>query len=47
MLKRWTEVIFRVLEKAWLKFGGCVLVDMKIEFGVNTKGINFLTSAKT
>lgn len=38
LMKRWTKVIFRILEKAWKKFGSCVLVDMKIEFGVNKNG---------
>jgi phosphoribosylaminoimidazole carboxylase/phosphoribosylaminoimidazole-succinocarboxamide synthase len=37
MMKRWTSTVFRILEKAW-RLHGCVLVDMKIEFGVDTKG---------
>ncbi|CAD5228775.1 unnamed protein product [Bursaphelenchus xylophilus] len=36
-MQRATSVIFRLLEKAW-RTVGCVLVDMKIEFGVTTKG---------
>ncbi|KAI1714340.1 SAICAR synthetase domain-containing protein [Ditylenchus destructor] len=37
IMKRWTSAIFRLLERAWMVHG-CVLVDMKIEFGVDTKG---------
>ncbi|CAD5221948.1 unnamed protein product [Bursaphelenchus okinawaensis] len=36
-MSRATSVIFRILEKAW-RTVGCVLVDMKIEFGVTKKG---------
>ncbi|KAH7719636.1 multifunctional protein ADE2 [Aphelenchoides avenae] len=36
-MKRQTAVVFRLLEHAWQR-EGCVLVDLKIEFGVNTKG---------
>lgn len=37
LMKRMTDLIFRVLEKSW-KTLDCALVDMKIEFGVNNKG---------
>lgn len=40
ILKRWTSAIFKVLEKAW-RVQNCVLVDMKIEFGVDQNGILF------
>ncbi|KJH47651.1 phosphoribosylaminoimidazolesuccinocarboxamide synthase [Dictyocaulus viviparus] len=33
LMKRMTSVIFRVLEKCWSK-KNCVLIDMKVEFGV-------------
>lgn len=36
-MRRSTSVIFRILERAWHR-KGCVLVDMKIEFGVTTDG---------
>ncbi|KAI6214328.1 putative multifunctional protein ADE2 [Aphelenchoides besseyi] len=36
-MSRATSVIFRLLERAWRR-QGCVLVDMKIEFGVTTNG---------
>jgi phosphoribosylaminoimidazole carboxylase/phosphoribosylaminoimidazole-succinocarboxamide synthase len=36
-MRRSTSVIFRILERAWNR-QGCVLVDMKIEFGVTTDG---------
>ncbi len=35
-----TVTVMEVLEKAWLTVG-CTLVDMKVEFGVNTNGMNF------
>lgn len=36
-MRRSTSTIFRILERAWHR-QGCVLVDMKIEFGVTTDG---------
>lgn len=36
-MRRSTLVIFRILERAWNR-EGCVLVDMKIEFGVTSDG---------
>lgn len=36
-MKRLTDAIFRVLERAWRNFG-CTLVDMKVEFGVTALG---------
>lgn len=40
VMSRATVLIFEVLEKAWASLD-CSLVDMKIEFGVNTKGNNY------
>ncbi|KAL6734724.1 hypothetical protein Aduo_005232 [Ancylostoma duodenale] len=37
LMKRMTSVIFRALEKAWSK-ADCVLIDMKVEYGVTTDG---------
>lgn len=37
VMSRATVLIFEVLEKAWASLD-CSLIDMKIEFGVNTKG---------
>uniref|UniRef100_A0A0M3HVK1 AIRC domain-containing protein n=1 Tax=Ascaris lumbricoides TaxID=6252 RepID=A0A0M3HVK1_ASCLU len=36
-MKRQTDVIFRVLEKAW-NAEGCTLIDLKVEFGVTKNG---------
>ncbi|VDM63063.1 unnamed protein product [Angiostrongylus costaricensis] len=36
-MKNMTSVIFKVLEKCWNKHN-CVLIDMKVEFGVSTDG---------
>ncbi|KAI6175917.1 hypothetical protein M3Y97_00742600 [Aphelenchoides bicaudatus] len=36
-MARSTSTIFRILERAWHR-QGCVLVDMKIEFGITTDG---------
>jgi len=36
-MRRSTSTIFRILERAWHR-QGCVLVDMKIEFGVTAEG---------
>ncbi|CAI4226582.1 unnamed protein product [Auanema sp. JU1783] len=37
LMKKLTSLIFRALEKAW-SLSDCSLIDMKIEFGVNTSG---------
>nr|CDJ82087.1 SAICAR synthetase and 1-(5-Phosphoribosyl)-5-amino-4-imidazole-carboxylate (AIR) carboxylase domain containing protein [Haemonchus contortus] len=37
LMKRMTSVIFKVLERCWAKHY-CSLVDMKVEYGVTTKG---------
>ncbi|KAJ8028585.1 Multifunctional protein ADE2 [Holothuria leucospilota] len=37
IMSRATVLIFEVLEKAWASLD-CSLIDMKVEFGVNTKG---------
>ena len=38
IMRRMSLVVFEVLEKAWAA-RGCALIDMKIEFGVNTQGL--------
>lgn len=43
-MSRATVLIFEVLEKAWASLD-CSLVDMKIEFGVNTKGNLIINTA--
>lgn len=37
IMKRITLVIFEILERAWA-VRDCALIDMKIEFGVDSKG---------
>ncbi|CAH1270671.1 PAICS [Branchiostoma lanceolatum] len=37
VMSRTTVAVFEILEKAW-STQNCTLVDMKIEFGINTKG---------
>lgn len=36
-MRRTTVLVFEVLERAWAA-KDCSLIDMKIEFGVDTKG---------
>ncbi len=38
LMGRTSVLVFELLEKAWARLG-CTLVDMKVEFGVNTEGI--------
>lgn len=38
MMSRTSECVFEILERAWASID-CALIDMKIEFGVNTAGL--------
>lgn len=37
-MKLQTDLVFRLLEKAWA-YADCTLIDLKIEFGITSKGL--------